>query len=75
MTQPINRMRQSENNRHKNRPCKRALMICVKLFQILVSVLDLVPKSHVPLTIDRLRLAIVNGTWDLETTPKPLTRI
>ena len=24
MTQPLNRMRQKEKNRHKNRPCKRA---------------------------------------------------
>ena len=31
--------------------CYGYLMICVKLFQIVVSVLDLVPKSHVPLTI------------------------
>ena len=29
MTQPLNRMRQNENNRHKNRPCKRALKIAV----------------------------------------------
>ena len=27
MTQPLNRMRQNEKNRHKNRPCKRALKI------------------------------------------------
>ena len=25
MTQPLNRMLQNEKNRHKNRPCKRAL--------------------------------------------------
>ena len=37
--------------------CYGYLMICVKLFQIVVSVLDLVPKSHVPLTIARLRLS------------------
>ena len=50
-------------------------MICVKLFQILVSVLDLVPKSHDPLTIARLSLAIVYSRWDLETTSKSLTWI
>ena len=51
--------------------CYEYLMISVKLFQIVVSVLDLVPKSHVPL----MRLAIFNGTWDLETTSKTLSRI
>ena len=55
--------------------CYEYLMISVKLFQIVVSVLDLVPKSHVPLTIARLRLTIFNGTWDLETTSKTLSRI
>ena len=25
VTQPLNRMRQNEKNRHKNRPCKRGL--------------------------------------------------
>ena len=29
VTQPLNRMRQNEKNRHKNRPCKRALKIAV----------------------------------------------
>ena len=27
MTQPLNRMHQNENNRHKNRPCKWALKL------------------------------------------------
>ena len=27
VTQPLNRMRQNEKNRHKNRPCKRALTL------------------------------------------------
>ena len=27
MTQPLNRMRQNEKNRHKNHPCKRALSL------------------------------------------------
>ena len=27
VTQPLNRMRQNEKNRHKNRPCKRALKL------------------------------------------------
>ena len=43
-----------------------------KLFQIIVSVSDLVSKSHVALTLARLRLAIVNATSDLETTSKTL---
>ena len=59
---------------HHCLPCYKYLMISVKLFQIVVSFLDLVPKSHVPLTIARLRLAIFNGTWDLETTSKTLLK-
>ena len=47
-------------------------MMFQKLVQILVSVLDLVSKSHAALTIARLRLAIVNATSDLETTSKTL---
>ena len=39
------------------------------IFQIQVSVLDLVSKSDVALR------AIVNATWDLETNSKTLTRI
>ena len=27
MTQPLNRMRQNEKNRHKNHPCKRSLSL------------------------------------------------
>ena len=50
-------------------------MMFEKLFEILVSVLDLVSKSHVALTIARLRLAIVNATSDLETASKTQTRI
>ena len=55
--------------------CHDYLMMCEKLFQILISVLDLVPKSCLPLTIAWLCLAIVNGTQDLETMSKTLTMI
>ena len=41
--------------------CYEYLMMFEKLFQILVSVLGIVSKSHVALTIARLRLAIVNA--------------
>ena len=50
-------------------------MMFEKLFQIGVSVLDLVSKSHVALKIAHLRLSIVNPTSDLETTSRTLTRI
>ena len=45
------------------------------IFQILVSVLDVVSKSDVALTMARRSRAIVNATWDLETKSKILTRI
>ena len=30
MTQPLNRMRQNEKNRHKNRPCKQVLKVMLR---------------------------------------------
>ena len=48
-------------------------MICVKVFKILVSVLELVTKSHVP--VNNSSAAPRHGTWDLETTSKTLSRI
>ena len=42
--------------------CYEYLTMFDNLFQILVSVLDLVSKSHMGLTIARLRLAIIKAT-------------
>ena len=30
VTQPLNRMRQNEKNRHKNRPCKWAIRLIIQ---------------------------------------------
>ena len=50
------------------------LYVIEVIFQIRVTVLDVVSKSDVVLTMARRSRAIVNATWDLETKSKALIK-
>ena len=52
--------------------CYECLMICLKLFKILVSVLGLVPKSHAD-AINNIQY--INSTRHVETTSKVLAKL